>query len=36
MPTISQVRRLSVTDFIPVAEKLSLLRGAIAMVTKSL
>jgi len=27
MPTISQVRRLSVTDFIPVAEKLSLLRG---------
>jgi hypothetical protein len=36
MPTISQVRLLSVTDFIPVAAKRSLLPGAIAMVMKSL
>ena len=36
MPTISHVRLLSVTDFIPVAAKRSLLRGAIAMVMKSL
>jgi len=36
MPTISLVRRQSVTAFIPVAGKQSLLLGAIAKVTKSL
>ena len=36
MPTISRVRPSSATDFIPVAAKRSLLRGAIAMVMKSL
>jgi hypothetical protein len=35
MPTISVVRRLSVTAFIPVAEKQSSLRGATGMATKS-
>jgi hypothetical protein len=36
MPAISRVRRLSVTDFIPVTAKRLLLPGAIAMVTTSL
>ena len=36
MPAISLVRRLSVTAFIPVVGKRSLLRGAIVMATRSL
>src|SRR5215211_2097079 len=36
MPAISLVRRLSVTAFIPVVGKRSLLRGAIVVATKSL
>jgi hypothetical protein len=34
MPIISRVRRLFVTDFIPVAAKRSLLPGAIGMATR--